>query len=318
MKYSENEEKELKNSAKVKETHFFKDDDQILIDEKKANNIIVKEEHSSQWINKNRIMIIASRGVSHQERHLVNNLLNLIPNAKKECKIEKDIAKEELSNICYMHNCKYCLYFEHRKRELVLWMFKSPEGPCIKFSVENIRSMDEIKLLGNCIKFSRPLLSFDESFNKEPYLLLIKEIFCQCFNSPKGHPKTKPFYDHQICFYQINNKIFFRCYQILNELKEKFTNEDQEDKIQLLEIGPRFSLTLIRIFSDALGGKTLYKNLSYFSPGILLKKKAFNFKNRKMKENEVKRKLNEKIENEHKKVNKWMGNNDSLEEDEID
>ena len=69
-------------------------------------------------------------------------------------------------------------------------------------------------------------------------------------NSPIGHPKTRPFYDHQICFYNINNQIFIRVYQILNEIKEKFTNQDQESKTQLLEIGPRFSLKLIRIFAD--------------------------------------------------------------------
>lgn len=207
----------------------------------------------------------------------------MIPNAKKECKIEKEIAREELTEICFNHSCKYSLYFEHRKRELVLWMFKAPEGPCAKFQVRNIHALNEIKLMGNCIKYSRPLLSFDKSFDEQPHLKLLKEMFIQTFGSPRGHPKTKPFYDHVICFYNVGNQIFFRNYQILNEIKEKFTNADAEDKINLLEIGPRFSLTLIRIFDGALGGKTLYLNKGYISPGVILKRKVDNYKKRKLK-----------------------------------
>jgi len=30
---------------------------------------------------------------------------------------------------------------------------------------------------GNCLKGSRPILSFDKNFDSEPYLLLIKEVF---------------------------------------------------------------------------------------------------------------------------------------------
>ena len=290
-KREEIDQKKPKKENKIKETEFYKEDnididEEIKKDEKElsleenenqnVNNIKEKMITSSgtnkNWINKTRTLIVASRGVSHQERHLVNDLINLIPNSKKECKIERDIAAEELNNICYMHSCKFCIYFEHRKRELVMWLFKSPGGPLAKFSVTNIHALNEIKLMGNCIKYSRPLLSFDKSFDEQEHLKLLKEMFIQTFNSPKGHPKTKPFYDHQICFYNIDNQIFIRVYQILNEIKEKFTNADKEDKIQLLEIGPRFSLKLIRIFSDSLGGKTLYLNKDYIAPGIIIKK----------------------------------------------
>ena len=230
-KKPENLEKDDEKKNKIKETEFYKDDnididDEIKNEEKELgleeenenekNNIkekiITSSNTNKNWINKTRTLIVASRGVSHQERHLVNDLINLIPNSKKECKIERDIAAEELNNICYMHSCKFCIYFEHRKRELVMWLFKSPGGPLAKFSVTNIHALNEIKLMGNCIKYSRPLLSFDKSFDEQEHLKLIKEMFIQTFNSPKGHPKTKPFYDHQICFYNIDNQIFIRVY----------------------------------------------------------------------------------------------------------
>ena len=323
------QQKKSKKESKLKETEFYKEDnidieEEIENDEKelgleenenqdenqKVDNLKEKMITSSgtnkNWINKTRTLIVASRGVSHQERHLVNDLINLIPNSKKECKIERDIAAEELNNICYMHSCKFCIYFEHRKRELVMWLFKSPGGPLAKFSVTNIHALNEIKLMGNCIKYSRPLLSFDKSFDEKEHLKLLKEMFIQTFNSPKGHPKTKPFYDHQICFYNIDNQIFIRVYQILNEIKEKFTNADKEDKIQLLEIGPRFSLKLIRIFSDSLGGKTLYLNKDYIAPGIIIKKKADNFKKRKIKEEAEKIELQNKLDNKEDINQKWL------------
>jgi ribosome biogenesis protein BRX1 len=319
----EKEDKEKKEEKKIKETEFYKEDNididseikneekQLGLEEevKKENikeKVISSSNTNKNWVNKTRTLIVASRGVSHQERHLVNDLINLIPNSKKECKIERDIASEELNNICYMHSCKFCIYFEHRKRELVMWLFKSPGGPLAKFAVTNIHALNEIKLMGNCIKYSRPLLSFDKSFDEQEHLKLLKEMFIQTFNSPKGHPKTRPFYDHQISFYNIDNQIFIRVYQILNEIKEKFTNSDQEDKIQLLEIGPRFSLNLIRIFSDSLGGKTLYLNKNYIAPGVLIKRKVDNFKKRKIKEQSEKIDLQNKLDNMEDIKQKWL------------
>ena len=308
----------------IKETTFYKEDvvdEEAIKNEEKElnltsdneNNIskikekfVTSNQTNKDWINKTRTLIVASRGVSHQERHLVNDLIALIPNSKKECKIEKDLAKEELNNICYMHSCKFCIYFEHRKRELVMWIFKSPGGPLAKFQVTNIHALNEIKLMGNCIKYSRPLLSFDKSFDESPHMQLLKEMFIQTFNSPKGHPKTKPFYDHQISFFNIDNQIFIRVYQILNELKEKFTNVDQEEKIQLLEIGPRFSLNLIRIFNDSLGGKTIYLNKNYIAPGSLIKRKADYFKKRKLKEQSEKINLANKLNNMQDIKQKWL------------
>lgn len=39
--------------------------------------------------------------------------------------------------------------------------------------------MGELKLTGNCLKGSRPLLSFDESFDASPQYSLLKELFIQ-------------------------------------------------------------------------------------------------------------------------------------------
>ena len=301
------EKNKFLNKKRENETTFFKDEKGI--DDEDLIASLPPEKENSQWINKTRILIVGSRGVSHQERHLINNLMSIIPNSKKECKIEKDIAKTELNEICFNHSCKYCLYFEHRKREFILYLFKVGEGPCAKFQIKNIHTLSEIKLMGNCIKYSRPILSFDKSFDSQPHLQLIKTLLLSTFNSPRGHPKTKPFYDHIISFCNVNDQIFVRNYQILNDLKEKFTNEDKEDGINLMEIGPRFTLNLIRIFDGVVGGKTLYLNNNYMSPGAILNEKINNFKKRKIKEIQEKIVLNDKLEHFSDPKRKWLQEN---------
>lgn len=63
-------------------------------------------------------------------------------------------------------------------------MGKAPNGPSIKFRVENIHTLDELKITGNCLKGSRPILSFDGSFDANAHLKLIKELIVSGFNVP--------------------------------------------------------------------------------------------------------------------------------------
>jgi ribosome biogenesis protein BRX1 len=297
----------MESKAKVEQSAFYKDEfEDEEIEDGNLPQLGKKTKSTGQWINKQRTLVVASRGVSHQGRHIINDIISLLPHAKKECKIEKNVAKDELNEICFNHNCKNGLYFEHRKKEFVLWMFRAGEGPCAKFQIRNIHTLNEIKLNGNCLKYSRPLLSFDKSFDEVPHLKLLKELFLHIFNTPKNHPKTKPFYDHVITFYNVNNNIFFRNYQIMNEMKQKFCNPDNVEKLQLSEIGPRFSLCLMRILDGPLGGRTLYKNPFYIAPSTLIKKNAEKFKLRKIKDEKEKETLNEVLAVKKNVEHKWL------------
>lgn len=80
-------------------------------------------------------------------------------------------------------------------------------GPSVKFHVSNIHTMDELKLTGNCMKGSRPILNFDESFTRYGHLKLMKELFVDIFGTPRGHPKSKPFVDRIMCFYYVDKKV---------------------------------------------------------------------------------------------------------------
>ena len=109
-----------------------------------------------------------------------------------------------------------------------------------------------------------------------------------------------------ISFYNVNNNIFFRNYQILNELKAKFCNPDNVDKLQLSEIGPRFSLCLMRILDGPMGGKTLYKNPFYIPPSTLIKKNSEKFKLRKIKEEREKEELNGMLGQKRNTEHNWL------------
>ena len=55
--------------------------------------------------------------------------------------------------------------------------------------------MAEVKLTGNCLKGSRPMLSFDLAFDAQPHLVLLKELFTQVpgeSSYPAAPPSCEP------------------------------------------------------------------------------------------------------------------------------
>lgn len=47
---------------------------------------------------------------------------------------------------------------------MYLWIGKYPNGPSAKFQLQSVNASTELKMTGNCLKGSRPILSFDKSF----------------------------------------------------------------------------------------------------------------------------------------------------------
>jgi ribosome biogenesis protein BRX1 len=93
-----------------------------------------------------------------------------------------------------------------------MWIGATPQGPSAKFIVRNITTIDELKMTGNCLKGSRPIISFDDNFDKEQYNIL-KEMFTFCFSVPRNSRKVKPFIDHVMSFSIIDSKVRFFNYR---------------------------------------------------------------------------------------------------------
>ncbi|XP_059308952.1 ribosome biogenesis protein BRX1 homolog 1-like [Lycium ferocissimum] len=220
--------------------------------------------------NKEKVLVTCSRRISYRYRHLMLNLVSLLPHCKKDNKVEsKDAKGETLNELVELKSCSSCLFFECRKgKDLYLWMSKCPNGPSVKFLVNAVHTMEELKLTGNHLKGSRPILTFSSNFDKQPHWKLLKEMFMQIFGTPKDHRKSKPFYDHVFVFSILDDHVWFRNYQIScphTGTTQKIDRGDLE-KMTLVEVGPRFCLNPIKIFGGSFGGPTLYENPFYVAP----------------------------------------------------
>lgn len=150
--------------------------------------------------------------------------------------------------------------------------------------------MEELHFTGNCLKGSRPILSFDAAFDADPHLKVVKELFTHIFGVPPGARKSKPFVDHVMGFTVADGKIWVRNYQVSEVEKTGVDKDgdagmedgDEADKkkkskksrseinkdtdISLVEIGPRFVCTPIIIQEGSFGGPIIYENKQFVSP----------------------------------------------------
>lgn len=224
------------------------------------NNDLVKQSPSKltkKWKNKQRVLLISSRGVSYLARHILANFKSMMPQTRSDSKFARKHGLQELNEVAEIRNCNKIMYLEmHKKQDAFLWISAQPHGPSIKFSIENMHTMEELKLTGNCLKGSRPLLAFNDEFDSEPHWKLMKELLIQVMGTPYHHPKSQPFVDHVLNFSILDNKIWVRNYQIGEELNS------------LAEVGPRFVLNPIKIFDGCFGGAVLYENPKYIAPVV--------------------------------------------------
>lgn len=263
-----------------------------------------------RYRNKQRCLISCSRGITARFRHLLEDLRILIPHHKKESKLDPgpDGVGRAITDIAEMRGCNTVLFLECRKRQdAYLWLGKQNGGPSVRFHVSNIHTMDELKMTGNCMKGSRPILSFDESFTRLGHLKLLKELFIDIFGTPRGHPKSKPFVDRVMGFYYADKKIWVRNYQIIEQksanaleahMAKKKSGGEEDSTTSLVEIGPRFVLNPIRIFRGSFGGQALFHNPNFVSPNTVRsverREKGESYVNRKDAQKKRKRR-NENI-----------------------
>lgn len=259
---------------------------------------------------KQKILILSSRGITARQRFLMNDLTALLPHSKKDTKLDTKSKLYQLNEVAELYNCNNIMFFESRKhQDLYMWLARAPNGPSFKLHLQNLHTMDELNLTGNCLKGSRPILSFDQTFDSKPHLKLLKELMIQTFGVPKGVRRSKPFVDHIVTLSIVDNKIWFRNYQI-NEAEidpVTATNDDNdgdkqprkkhkkgETKIELIEIGPRFCMTMICILEGSFGGPLIYENKEFVSPNQVrrLEKlgKAQKYRGRQVQQEEIKAK----------------------------
>ena len=102
----------------------------------------------------------------------MDDLFRMMPHAKSDSKMQKKESLFAVNEIAEMKNCSRVLLVEgRRKRDVYLWAGIVARGPSVKFEVErltsrmflkhclfkveNIHTMAELKMTGNCLAASR-------------------------------------------------------------------------------------------------------------------------------------------------------------------
>lgn len=228
-----------------------------------------------------------------------------------------------LNSIAELHSCNMIFFLEARKhgQDLYLWLARPPNGPTIKFSVNNLHTTGELRtgFSGNCLKGGRGIVVFDSSFDDNvtmngvdkasgggtEYKALVREMLRSVFSVPKrGVRGVKPFVDRIIGIFGVDGKIWIRVYEIREsegkkkddaeegeestekkDKKKKKGGKDNMPDISLVEIGPRFVLTPIVILEGSFGGPVIYENREFVSPNQVRRetrmKKAGRYASRK-------------------------------------
>jgi ribosome biogenesis protein BRX1 len=226
----------------------------------------------------------------------MSDICGLLPHTYKETKLDtkKKAAGYNLllNSLADLHSCNVIFFLEAKKngQDLYLWLSRPPNGPTIKFHLNNLHTMGELGagFAGNCLKGGRGLVVFDRSFDEQgpdmgvpgsEYRALVREMLRGVFCVPKrGVRGMKPFVDRIIGIFGVDGKIWIRVYEIRESeaadkkkdgeetAKSAPKGKDGQPEVSLVEIGPRFVLTPIVILEGSFGGPVIYENKEYVSP----------------------------------------------------
>lgn len=169
---------------------------------------LVPKNTGGLYTNKQRVLVLSSRGITARYRHLLEDIKQLIPHHKKDNKLDAKGDIHVVNEIAEMKSCNQIIYLETRKhQDLFMYVGAAPHGPSVKFHVVNVHTTDELKLTGNCMLGSRPILNFDKKFESSAHFQLLKSLLSDAFGTPRGHPKSKPFTDRVMSFFVVKNSI---------------------------------------------------------------------------------------------------------------
>jgi hypothetical protein len=70
----------------------------------------------TQYLYRQRTLVLMSRGVGVRERHLVTDFMDLLPHAKKDYKLDLKKSLSMVNELAEMKNCNNVVYFESRSK----------------------------------------------------------------------------------------------------------------------------------------------------------------------------------------------------------
>lgn len=206
-------------------------------------------------------LLLHNRGMIRQEAQVFDNFQACIPHAKSENSMTKK-HYTELGEIAEDRRCDTIGMIEtcHKRRipEGYLWIAACPHGPSFNFYINDAQSIENLRLIGNAMKGSRPILQFDPKFDDGGVFELAKMSLQRLFSVPFQDKHSKPYVDRTMMFTIENGLIYIRHYQI--------QWGDGENDTDLAEIGPRVVLEPNFVLAGVFSGRKIWKNANFTGP----------------------------------------------------
>ena len=218
---------------------------------------------------------MATRGIKTRHRHLMRDLLRVLPHGKRGSKIATNGEQGlgELLQLCEESDCSEALLLDARDPagRLYLWAATCPEGPSVLFRVVNVHTVAELKLEARRAHRARNVLIFDRAFGWRLAELsacglqallapgrafgcsserrVVRALLTRIFSvDPSVEPGRAL---HAITFLWLDGRVWLRVYRI--------QYADDGTVLDVAEIGPRTVLCPVRIIASGFGGAILHE-----------------------------------------------------------
>lgn len=219
-----------------------------------------KGERKAQKFHQYKPLVLVKKGIAPFMRHFVKeDFSQAIPRAEFDRKFTGE-SYVQVNDIADEKNCDSIILFETKhSEEHYMWLSLAHRGPTVCFYVENIHTIEELHLIGECSNKTRPLLFFDPKFDESPLYGISKELLKRAYGVPAK--SSQKFVDTAITFSIADGHIWFSRYQIMWD----------EGELRIYEAGPRFCLRIILALSGSFCGTQIYKDEGFVPPHKLKK-----------------------------------------------
>ena len=193
-------------------------------------------------------LILGTRGIKARHRHLLRDLLRLLPHAEQGSKVDPEDGLGAVLKLCEDRLCGSTILLDARDpHRLYTWAASCPDGPSAMFRVLNIHTIEELKLEARRASGARNVLVFDREFEHSAARRVLRELLTAVFAVPH-EPDARPA-QHALSFAWLDGRIWMRVYRI---------SYDEAGGVEsMAEIGPRLVLKPMRIISGGFGGTVL-------------------------------------------------------------
>ena len=132
-----------------------------------------------------RTLLLCTRGVKARHRHLLHDLLQLLPHGKLGSKLPTEDGLSGVLELCENGGCGSSLLLDARDpRRLFLWAANCPDGPSAMFQVVNTHTVAELQFDARRVSGARNVLVFDPAFNESAEMRVLKALLTNAFAVP--------------------------------------------------------------------------------------------------------------------------------------